>query len=231
MEPGNDSLPDGEGSSLTCAAVLSLPLVQLGEDGNKIASSTESDCVTMTYTNHQPAWCCCFSRDGRHIAVAYGAPDPCIRVFCNDDSHNHTHAGSSSSWSLVDTLVGMQMRTIRCVAFAPIHRPLVLAAASFDGTIAIWEQQQSTTFAMNASTSDTPPTMNTTHLNHSWECTAQLEGHENEVKCVEWNATGSLLATCGRDKVRCSMCARIVWVNLRWTHSQFFHSMALHGPL
>jgi WD40 repeat protein len=114
------------------------------------------------------------------------------------------------------------------VAFAPIHRPLVLAAASFDGTIAIWEQQQSTTFAMSASTSDTPTTMNnTTHLNHSWECTAQLEGHENEVKCVEWNATGSLLATCGRDKVRCSMCVRIAPANLRWTHSQFFHSMAL----
>jgi WD40 repeat protein len=239
VQPCDDSLHYGEGSSsLTCVAVFSLPLVQLRENGHTqiAASSSASDSLTMMYTNHQPAWCCCFTRDGRHIAVAYGAPDPCIRIFrnVNDEGHcNSSHAQTDSNggqWSLVDTLVGMQLRTIRCVAFAPIHRPLVLAAASFDGTIAIWEQQQSTTFAMNAFSSDTntttttaatgsAPAMNTTtHLNHSWECTAQLEGHENEVKCVEWNATGSLLATCGRDKVRVSKFIRvrkqIVWTKL-----------------
>ncbi|KAL7524860.1 hypothetical protein ACHAXR_000747, partial [Thalassiosira sp. AJA248-18] len=33
-----------------------------------------------------------------------------------------------------------------------------------------------------------------------FEPIAQLEGHENEIKCLAWNATGSLLASCGRDK-------------------------------
>ena len=68
-------------------------------------------------------------------------------------------------WQLVvhTTLDGIHTRTIRSVAFAPINRPLILASASFDGTVAIWAQQQQPDVT-------------------DWDCVAQLEGHDNEVK-------------------------------------------------
>jgi len=124
----------------------------------------------LSYTPQSPAWHCAFSRNGEWLAASFGATHPCVRLWRRDEK---------DQWALHSTLEGIHQRTIRCVAFAPLSP--ILAAASFDGTVSIWEY-------------NTHPEV------LAWECTTQLEGHENEVKYVAWNATGSLLATCGRDK-------------------------------
>jgi len=150
----------------------------------------------IRYTPQSPAWHCCFSRNGEWLAACFGAPNPCIRLWRRERrrqlpglssqteaaaaavSENHDIATTTSPWVFHSTLE-FHERTIRSVAFCPLSSSFTLAAASFDATVTIWEYDRNSDI---------------------WECTTQLEGHENEVKCVTWNTTGSLLATCGRDK-------------------------------
>jgi WD40 repeat protein len=69
----------------------------------------------------------------------------------------------------------------------------MIASASFDGKVIIWQSQD----------------QNATH----WDQIASLEGHDNEVKSVAWSRSGVWLATCGRDKR--------VWVWERTLESDF----------
>ena len=221
-----ESVKSTVAATLTCSATLKPPLRRLTATSSDSGVAHYNDATVITYEQKQPAWECSFSRDGTYLAVCYGAPNPCIRIYhygldktgsssnenaprndCDSDDRSYTTwkngnlqsltatsqnnrvvaSPTKYSWQLQSTLDGVQNRTIRSIQFAPISRPLVIASASFDGTIAIWEQQLS---SARSSTADVV----------EWECTTELQGHENEVKCVRWNATGSLLATCGRDK-------------------------------
>jgi WD40 repeat protein len=164
--------------SLVCHEVLSPPVRTIGH-GEEI----------LRFHGREPAWQVAFSRDGRYLAVCYGAIEPCVRIW-KQQSPFHEDSG----WILDATLTGIQTRTIRSIAFAPIRTPLILASASFDGTVAVWEHYPATNGALVTASAKSPSGVD------EWECTAQLEGHESEVKCVQWNATGSLLASCGRDK-------------------------------
>jgi WD40 repeat protein len=100
-------------------------------------------------------------------------------------------------------------RTIRSVAFAPTSSTLgvpILATASFDGSVLIWEHFPDHDHDDNYNEHDDDENdsendkNDNANLSHYFEPIAQLQGHENEIKCLAWNATGSLLATCGRDK-------------------------------
>jgi WD40 repeat protein len=132
--------------------------------------------TALRYSPQSPAWHCTFSRNGEWLAACFGAPDPCIRIWKLGGPNNNNN---NQQWTLHSTLTGVHERTIRSVAFAPLSKSCILAVASFDATVSIWEYDSK---------------------NDEWDCTTQLEGHENEVKAVAWNATGSLLATSGRDK-------------------------------
>ena len=64
---------------------------------------------------------------------------------------------------------------IRRVNWSPCGN--YLSSASFDGTVAIWDRKSG-----------------------QFECSATLEGHENEVKSASWSNSGNFIASCSRDK-------------------------------
>ena len=86
---------------------------------------------------------------------------------------------SDGVWSEVSRLEDAHDRTIRCVEWSYCGK--MVALASFDATVTIWSKR------VEGATLE-------------WELVSTLEGHENEVKGVAWNAGSTHLATCARDK-------------------------------
>lgn len=81
---------------------------------------------------------------------------------------------------------------MRSVSWSPDGQ--FLACASFDSTVSVWRlkvDDASTAGIYSHVIGSSFPAV---------ENVAVLEGHENEVKAVSWNRSGSLLATCSRDK-------------------------------
>lgn len=171
--------PAANASSGTLSFVQRLvpPMKRVGEGAN-----------ALQYPPQSPVWSIDFSRDGKWLAAAFGAPDPCVRLWKKQPSNDNTDA---SLWVLHSTLSGIHDRTIRSLAFCPLSNPCILAVASFDASVTIWE------YSSDSNTTGKPTPSATKEV---WDCTTQLEGHDHEIKDVTWNATGSLLATCGRDK-------------------------------
>ncbi|ELP88041.1 protein CIAO1, putative [Entamoeba invadens IP1] len=98
-----------------------------------------------------------------------------------------------SKLTLQKPLLTPHTRTIRKLR---CNQNGTLACCSFDATISLWEDE-------------------------SLKTLATLEGHESEVKCADWNKSGSLLATCSRDKS--------VWLWKSYTGSDFECASVLTG--
>lgn len=159
--------------------------------------------LKASLTGHdERVWSVAWSPNGNYLASTSG--DKSIRVWArgNTDSSSNTESSSSSSseadtkWVCVAKLEGVHTRTVRRVAWSPDGKQF--ASAGFDGIIGIWRPDET----------------------GEWDCVAQLEGHENEVKCIAWNVGGTLLASCSRD--------RSVWI---WdcADDEFDCLSVLHG--
>ena len=105
------------------------------------------------------------------------APGTSTLASCGSDKIIRVWMKTMNEWECCAALEGVHVRTVRSISWSPCGRYLL--SASFDSTVGVWEAP-----------GEEP----------EWECIATLEGHENEVKCAVFNASATLIATCGRDK-------------------------------
>jgi cytosolic iron-sulfur protein assembly protein CIAO1 len=130
-------------------------------------------------------------------------------------------------WACVAVLEDVHQRTVRRLAWSPDG--LALAASSFDGSVSVWRREAGWAEVSATDPSDDDRlesgydlgTGDSTKAKGGFSCVATLEGHENEVKGVAWDSSGSLLATCGRDKT--------VWVWEGDEDYEFECLAVLHG--
>lgn len=113
-----------------------------------------------------------------HIAI-----HPNLSILATASADKTVRLYSTQSYKQIGLIEGNHKRSIRACAWKIGENRPVLATASFDGTAGIWDRQDDEGSDQG-----------------EWECAGLLEGHENEVKCVAWSASGTLLATCSRDK-------------------------------
>lgn len=144
-------------------------------------NNSDDNCEMIPKDNHNeteinmsPVWHCSFSKDGKLLASCHGVPEMCVRIWKQEQTMTTTGQKSpitdfENGWTLQATLTGGHERTIRHVQFSPSNK--ILACASFDGTVSIWED-----FTSSSSNEYEDEEDEDGDDDSGWECIAQLEG-------------------------------------------------------
>ena len=125
--------------------------------------------------------------------LASCSADKTVRIYSYSVKPKESPEGDDSKTSIyafksLTSIPTGHAKTVRSVAWAPSGE--ALATASFDSNIGVWEREKGDEDEGGAQ-GDGP---------EEWECISTLEGHETECKSVAYSATGTLLASCSRDK-------------------------------
>ncbi|CAK0792917.1 unnamed protein product, partial [Prorocentrum cordatum] len=126
-------------------------------------------------TGHEErVWCVAWRPGADPPQLASCGSDRTVRLW-------GAKAAACDAWALLSELESAEQhgRTLRSLAWG--HRGEVLAVTSFDSTCSLWK-------ATGGGSST------------SFEFAGRVEGHENEVKCAAFSASGEYFATCSRDK-------------------------------
>ena len=113
--------------------------------------------IELTLTGHSEdrVWHAAWSPSGRHLATC--GEDKVVRIWAVDAKEGRER------FECVATLEDGQSRTIRSCEWNPFGD--MIASASFDGTVLVWEAQSSTLV--------------------KWDVVASLEGHASPVTHLE----------------------------------------------
>lgn len=149
--------------------------------------------------------------------IASCSSDKTIRLYHYANVPSASSDAPDLSFNLSSSIPTGHTKTVRSVAWAPSGK--TLAAGSFDANISVWEQEGGSEDGGDVEEEDDdvdeadPSRKDRTgggNTKGEWECMALLEGHETECKCVAYSSSGTLLASCSRDKT--------VWV---WEGASF----------
>lgn len=126
--------------------------------------------------------------------LASCSADKSVRLYAysNTSQDSSESAISDLKFNHITTIPTGHSKTVRALAWAPSGK--TLATASFDANIGIWEQETDSDDDGDVDEGGGPS------QGGEWECASLLEGHETECKSVAYSSTGTLLASCSRDK-------------------------------